>query len=191
MARFFVAYLDPASGKWVGVPASDADQAFDAGGGSNANSQAALQSGKAGKYAAFPIDGAGIAAFTTTCPNANSNVVYTAVGGGAIGNSITIRYVVAGTNTALTVSVTGRDITVNVATNGGGAATSTATLVMAAVNAHAVAQTLVGAVSAPSNDGSGVVAAFAAQNLIGGTTGVATVEVVSLTSGTSAAPDAW
>lgn len=190
MARYFVAYFDPSSAKWIGVPAVSGDESFAASGGSNANSQAALQSGKVGKYAAFPIDGAGVATFTTSGP-ANSNIVYTAQGGGAIGNNITIRYVVAGNNTTLTVSVSGRDITVNVATNGGGAATSTGTQVRDAVNAHAVAQTLVAAVLNSGNDGTGVVAAFSAQSLSGGTTGAATVETISFTSGTSAAPDAW
>jgi hypothetical protein len=65
------------------------------------------------------------------------------------------------------VSVAGNAITVNSATNGASAATSTAAEVRRAVNFHATASTLVHVQYAPGNDGTGVVAALAATNLAG------------------------
>ena len=62
---------------------------------------------------------------------------------GVAGNSVTITYVVAGLNTALSVAVVGTAITVNLATDGAGAATSTATLVLAAIKASEAASRLV------------------------------------------------
>lgn len=188
MARFFVTWFNPASGKWEGINANDADQAFDAADGTGANSQAALLSGKTGKFAAFWVDGAGVATLTTTCADANSNLLYTANGGGTMGNTVTVAYVVSGNNTPLSVSVTGRAITVNVATSAGGAATSTGNAVLAAVNAHATANTLVTASLAPSNDGTGIVAAFGATALSGGTSGASRVENITQTLTTSATP---
>lgn len=73
------------------------------------------------------------------------DITYTAKAAGTGGNAISIVYVVAGTNTALSVSVTGNAITVNLATGGGGAATTTATLLLAAIVASAAASALVGA----------------------------------------------
>lgn len=75
-----------------------------------------------------------------------------------------IAYVVAGNNTPLSVAVATvsgiTTITVNVATNGGGAATSTASQVKAAVDASMAASALV--TDTLDGDGTGVVSAFAA-----------------------------
>lgn len=110
------------------------------------------------------------ATLTTALSGTHNDLVYTAVAPGTAGNAITVRYVVAGNSTPLTVSVTGSAITVNVATNGGGAPTSTAAQVAAAVAASAPAAALVGTpANAASNDGSGVVAALSVTNLAGGT----------------------
>lgn len=110
------------------------------------------------------------ATLTTACTGTDNDLVYTAVAPGTAGNAITVRYVVAGNSTPLTVSVASSAITVNVATNGGGSPTSTAAQVAAAVAASAPAAALVGTpVNAASNDGTGVVAAFTATNLAGGT----------------------
>jgi len=99
----------------------------------------------------------------------NNDLVWTANTGGTAGNSIRIAYVVAGTNTPLSVSVAGNDITVNVATNGASAATSTAAQVAAAVAASSAAGRLVTGTNAAGNDGTGVVAAMGLTNLTGGT----------------------
>jgi hypothetical protein len=190
MARFFVAWLNPSNGRWEGINANDTDQAFDVAGGTAANSAAALQSGKTGLFAAFPIDGAGTASFTTAGP-ANSNIKYTAQGSGTIGNQLTIAYVRAGNNTVLSVAVSGRAITVNLATNGSGVATSTGTQVRDAVNAHAVAGPLVAAALATGNDGTGIPTEFTAQFLTGGTNAGATVESLVLSNQTINTPSTW
>lgn len=108
------------------------------------------------------------ASLTTACAGANNDITYTAVTPGTGGNAVTIAYVVAGNNTVLSVAVVSSAITVNVATSGGGAATSTAAQVLAAVQASAPATALVSAALAAANDGTGVVAAFGAANLTGG-----------------------
>lgn len=66
-------------------------------------------------------------------------------------------------NQPLTVTVTGSDIDVSLATDGGGAITSTAAQVVAALAAHAVASTLVTAVA--EGTGAGVVDAIAQTTL--------------------------
>jgi hypothetical protein len=97
------------------------------------------------------------ATLTTALAGANNDLVYSARSGGSGGNSISVTYVVSGTNTPLSVDVQGAKIIVNVATDGGGAATSTATQVRTAV--ERAANNLVSVALAPGNDGSGVVAA--------------------------------
>lgn len=98
---------------------------------------------------------------------ADNGILYSALYHGSAGNSLRVRHVVAGASTPLSVSVSGNDITVNVATNGSSVATSTAAQVIAAVNAHADASKLI---FAQSNEGTGagVVAAQAFANLTGG-----------------------
>ena len=88
-------------------------------------------------------------------------------GSGAAGHSFRVAHVVSGTNTPLSVTVSGNDVTVNVATNGAGAATSTANQVRDAVAAHPYASRMVYA-EATEGDGTGVVAAQALTNLSGG-----------------------
>lgn len=106
----------------------------------------------------------------------NAGITYTAKTAGTAGNSTTVAYVVAGTNTALSVGVVGAAITVNVATNGSGVATSTATLVKAAVEGSGAAAALVDL--ALVGDGSGVVAAVGATNLTGGLAAVAGTAII-------------
>lgn len=117
---------------------------------------------------------------TTAIAGANNDLTYIAVVPGA--STVTITYAVAGTNTPLTVGVVGQAITVNVATNGGGAATSTAAQVLAAIQASAAASALVYVSLATGNDGSGVVAALGSTAL-GGPTGTAPTLDVSLKHG--------
>ena len=87
----------------------------------------------AGGGATFPATTTATAA-TLNVGAGNAGITYTAVQRGTGGNAITVAYVVAGNNTPLTVAVVGTAITVNVATDAGGAATSTANAVEAAVD---------------------------------------------------------
>ena len=108
------------------------------------------------------------AALTTACSGSNNDLVYTARERGTNSNSIHVRYVVSGASTALSVSVSGNDITVTVATDGSSAATSTAAQVAAAIEASTPANALVSVANAASNNGTGVVAAFSYTALSGG-----------------------
>jgi len=116
----------------------------------------------------YSIPAAVKAALTTALAGMNNDLVFTADAAGPAGNSIRVRYVVAGNNTALSISVVGFDVTVNVATDGGGAAASTAAQVKTALDADAGAAALIDTANAPSNDGSGIVAALSYTNLAGG-----------------------
>jgi hypothetical protein len=136
MARYFTAYYNAGTGLYEAVNGPNADKSFNAVSGSDANGLAAILLAKSGKFISFPVDGVGAAAITTACVNSDSNITYTAKTVGPNGTSIRVRYVVAGNNTALSVSVSGNDITVNVATNAGGSPTSTATLIKAAVDGN-------------------------------------------------------
>jgi hypothetical protein len=74
------------------------------------------------------------------------------------GNDITIAAVAPTTaNSPLSVDVQGKDITVSLATNGAGARASTAAQVVAAIDAHPVAKTLVDAYTYRGNTGGAVV----------------------------------
>lgn len=116
----------------------------------------------------FRVSGAKSASLTTALAGANNDLTFTAKSSGTGGNAITVAIVVAGNNTALSVGVAGNAITINSATNGAGAATSTASQVLAAVQASGPASALVAVQLAPGNDGSGVVAAMGPTNLSGG-----------------------
>lgn len=111
------------------------------------------------------------ATLTTNLAGANNDLTFIARTPGTAGNAYTVAYVVAGLSTPLTVSATGNAITVNVATNGAGAATSTAEDIRRAINFSNLLATqpgnLVRGLQAPGNDGTGVVTALAATNLTG------------------------
>jgi phage tail sheath protein FI len=88
---------------------------------------------------------------------------------GASGNDITIVAVNPGTNgAALSVAVTGKAITISLATNGSAAATSTASQVLEAVNALSSASALVVAALASGSTGATTYATHAATSLAGG-----------------------
>lgn len=109
------------------------------------------------------------ASLTTALAGANNDLVFTARERGNDGNLISITYVVAGNSTPLSVAVVGNAVTVNVATSAGGAATSTASQILAEVNASAPAQLLLQSVTlASGNTGAGVVTAMAQTYLSGG-----------------------
>jgi hypothetical protein len=73
----------------------------------------------------------------------SNNITATAVTSGIGGESIRIKYISAGNSQTLSVSVTGNDITVNLATNSTGVGISTATQIINAVAAEASAAALV------------------------------------------------
>jgi hypothetical protein len=175
MPNFFTVFYQPESAKWVEVKGDQADHTWVASDGANAAGLAALALGINGKYAAFPIGGADKAFLQTNLGIANGEIVYTAQNYGTGGNAIRVRYVVSGNNTPLTVSVAGNDITVNLATNGSGVGTSTASQVVAAVNGSTAASALVTAALASGNSGAGVLTALAYTNLAYGTTGAAAI----------------
>ena len=108
------------------------------------------------------------ATLSTNLSGSNNDLTYTARERGTAGNSIRVRYVVSGNNTALSVSVSGSDITVNSATDGGGAATSTAAQVKAAIEASSAADLLVTVANKTGNDGTGVIAALSYTALASG-----------------------
>lgn len=104
---------------------------------------------------------------TLTLGTGNAQSWFFARTPGTGGNAITIRYVVAGANTPLSVSVAGNAITVNVATNGSSAAISTAHEVNRAIDFDVNAAPLVWAYREAGSDGTGVVSAVGATALSG------------------------
>ncbi len=75
------------------------------------------------------------AAYTTTGGNVNSHVTYTHTPGGTTGNSYTVNMVDPGlAGQSLSVTVAAKAITINLATDGAKAITSTANQVISAVN---------------------------------------------------------
>lgn len=107
---------------------------------------------------------------STNLAGANNDLTYTAVTAGSGGDGITIRYLdPAGNNQVLSIGVVASAITVNLATGVGGAITSTAASIAAAIALSAPAAALVTVANKTGNDGSGVVIALAATNLAGST----------------------
>jgi hypothetical protein len=107
------------------------------------------------------------ASLTTALAGTNNDLVFTSTVPGPGGNLLTIAYVVSGISTPLSVSVTGTAITVNVGTNGSGAATSIASQIMAVIAANTAAAAFVTVANAPGNDGTGVVTAMGTTSLSG------------------------
>jgi len=122
-------------------------------------------------YVSRAVGPSPVAAYLETNLTGNNNdLKFTAKYVGSYYHAITVRYVVSGTNTALSVSVSGNAITVNVATDGSGVATSTASEILTAVNASAAAMALLTTVALKTgNDGTGVVTAMSATALASGT----------------------
>lgn len=103
--------------------------------------------------------------YKTGLTGSNNDLVFTAKNPGTT-PTVRITYVDPAANSAaLSVTVSGSDITVNLATNGSGTITSTAALVKAAIEAKAEAAALITVANAPSNDGTGVVTAMSQQTL--------------------------
>jgi len=99
----------------------------------------------------------------------NNAITFTAVAAGSDGNVIKVQLLdPAGNSKALAVSISADTIVVSLATSAAGAITSTAAEVIAAVNAHLYAKTLLVAANKGASTGAGVVAAVAATALAGG-----------------------
>lgn len=106
---------------------------------------------------------------TTGVIGNNNAILWSANRRGTAGNSITVALVdPSANNAALSVSVTGTAITVNLATSGAGAITSTAAQVIAAIEASEAASALVEVANAGASTGAAAVAAVAAGPLSGG-----------------------
>lgn len=112
------------------------------------------------------------AGLTTAMTGSENDITLVAKTGGTAGNAITLALVdPAGNNASLGIVVTGNAIVANLATGSGGAISTTAALLVAAINNSAEAFALVAAYVAPANAGSGLVTALAATALTGGLDG--------------------
>ena len=106
------------------------------------------------------------ASATTSLTGTNNDMTYTSKLVGVLGNTVSVRYVdPSGIDKTLSVSVSVNAITVNLATDGLGAITSTAALIKAAIQASSTANALVTTTYPTGNDGSGIVTAMSAVTL--------------------------
>lgn len=114
-----------------------------------------------------PIAGTAVAS-ALTLGAANAGVAFTAVAVGSAGNSLNVILKnPAAPSAALSVVVSGRDITVNLATNGSSVVTSTAGQVVTAINGSGPASALLTASNV--GDGSGTIIPTVRTWLSGGT----------------------
>ena len=150
-----------------GAATSTAAQVRDAVNGDPGASALVTAANASGNDGTGVVDGP-LATLTAALAGENNDLTYTDDPGGPNGNNIRIAYVVAGLDTPLSVSVAGNDITVNIATDAGGAATSTAAQVRDAVNGDLGASALVTVSDATGNDGTGLVEVMPLTNLAGG-----------------------
>lgn len=120
-----------------------------------------------------------VAATFTTGIQGTDGIVWTAKTSGAAGNAITIALVASGNDTPLSVEVTGQAITVNLATDSEGSATSTAAQVIAAVTEHAAASEIIAVASTDT----GVVEAVTSSHLTGGQDPQDTLKVIDINEG--------
>jgi len=113
------------------------------------------------------------ATLSTNLDGDNNDLTFTAVPPGTAGNAIEIIYSDPSANDAeLSISVDEETltITVSLATGSGGAITSTASEIMAAINADQEASRWVSAALKTGNTGAGVVTAMGSSSLTGGST---------------------
>ncbi len=115
----------------------------------------------------------------TTGTSGTNRITWRAKNVGPLGNSIQIAVVKSGNNTPLSVTVSAQTITVNLATDASGNATSTCAQVVTAVNNNAPASALVQA----SQVDFGVVAPFAATHLAGGADVRPSMNIYALSEG--------
>lgn len=115
----------------------------------------------------------------TTGTSGTNRITWRAKNIGSLGNNIQIAVVKSGNNTPLSVSVSGQTITVNLATDASGNATSTCSQVVTAVNNNAPAFALVQAILVDT----GVVGPFSATRLTGGQDVRPSMHVTALSEG--------
>lgn len=109
------------------------------------------------------------ASLKTGVVGSNNAVTWTAKGTGVNGNKVRLRLVNPGTvSAALSVSVSGQEITVNLATSAGSAITTTAAQLMTAITASAPATALLGTAATGASSGAGVLTAVPWTYLSGG-----------------------
>ena len=122
------------------------------------------KNGSSHKYE--PLTDKVAAKLATGVVGSNNAITFTAVVPGTDAEKIKVQLLDPSANSqALAVSVSGDTIVVSLKTGVGGAIESTAEEVIAAVNAHLVAKTLVTAANTGASTGKGVVAAVAATAL--------------------------
>ena len=123
-----------------------------------------------------------IASLSTAMTGDNNDITLTSKIPGAAGAEISLALVDPSGNSAdLAVTVTGKDISVSLATGSGGAITTTASELIAAINGDAEAAELVTAALKGSDSGAGTVTALAKASLANsGITGASVVDGVLL-----------
>ncbi len=131
------------------------------------------------KAMATLTDREGVAAALTTGTSGTNRITWRAKNTGTAGNSIQIAVVKSGNNTPLSVSVSGQTITVNLATDASGNATSSCSQVVTAVNNNAPASALITATQIDY----GIVAPFAATPLTGGQNARPSMNIFALSEG--------
>lgn len=168
------------------VPFLQGDSLLPITAGSGITAGQEVQSDAAGK--AIPLAAVAATAATLELGTGNSKIKFTATDTGTIGNGISVRLKDPAANTqSLSVTVTGNDVVVNLATDGSGVITSTVALIIAAIAASGAAASLVVASNGTGSNGTGIVVAAPATNLTGGAdagTGVAAgkAETTALTA---------
>jgi flagellin-like hook-associated protein FlgL len=146
---------------YADASASALVQVAHAPGSNGAGVVSALGPQNLGRGAANAAFTSNVASLTTDLAGADNDLNFSARAAGTEEEAIHIRYLDPGAvGQALSVSVSGREITVHLATDATGAVTSTAAQVMAAVNADVAASALVQASLAGWDDGSGRVSAM-------------------------------
>lgn len=108
------------------------------------------------------------ATLSTALAGADNDIVYTAKKVGTAGNAVQVQYAGLGVSQPLTIVVTGNLVKINARTNSGSAPISTASEIVAAVNAHEQANNLVSAKLKAPDTGVGVISIMSATNLAGG-----------------------
>lgn len=140
--------------------------------------------GTAGKVVG--ADSAVAASLVTGKVSDNNAILWTAKAAGKGGNSLSVEILNTGKEKTLSIDVDGSKIVVTAATNGTGAGeiTSTAALVIAAIEEDNTASQLVSVANSSTSSGAGVVAAVATTKLAGGaeSTGGAVAVGKALTS---------
>jgi hypothetical protein len=101
----------------------------------------------------------------TTAKAGNKDLTFKALVDGDAGEAISITCVVAGANTAFSISVSGNDITINSATDGDSLATSLASAILTALNADAAANLLIYTALADGSSGVGIFGALTHTHL--------------------------